>query len=110
MGPTHLHDAGLHDRGHLVRTGLGLGALVDQAGDSRGRIPAEPGMHRLAGHPIPLGHVDDGRPVENFAHGLVTLFHQSQLHQHLWASFASVDVMLHSKGGGGKHLGDPDQP
>ena len=66
-------------------------------------------MDRLAGHPVALGHIGDRRPVEDFMHCHQPLFHQSELHQHLWASFVSVDVSLHSKGGGGKHLADPVQ-
>ena len=73
---------GLDLRGHLVRAGLGLRRPVGQAGQAVGRIAAQPVVHGLAHHPVAPGHVDDGGAVEDLAHRLVALLHQSQLHEH----------------------------
>jgi len=87
-----LHDPGFDARGHLMRTRQRLRRLVGQPGQPAGRVPAQPAMHRLAGHPVAAGHVGHGGPVvEHLQHCLIALFHQSQLHEHgrppshLWA-------------------------
>jgi hypothetical protein len=75
MGTAHLDDPGFDHRGHLVRTGIGLGALVHQPGDPLVGISTQPAMDGLAGHPVALGHVDDGRSVEDLVHCLQPLLH-----------------------------------
>jgi len=39
--------------------------LVHQSSDPVARIPAEPGMHRLSGHPVALSHVGHDRVPVN---------------------------------------------
>ena len=59
MGASHLDDPGFDHRGYLMGTAVGIGGLVDQAGDPRARVAAEPVVHRLAGHPVAFRHVGD---------------------------------------------------
>jgi len=61
----------------------GLEVLSTRRATPELAYPAEPGVHGLAGHPVPLGHLGPGRSVENLVNRLQPLFHQSQLHQHL---------------------------
>ena len=80
--PAHLDHSGLDDRGHLVRTALGLRALVGQCGHAPVGITTQPRVHRLAAHPVAAGHVGHAHPVEDVDHRPIALFHQLELHQH----------------------------
>jgi hypothetical protein len=39
-------------------------------------------MHALARHPEELGNLRHRHPSEYFTHGLISLFHEPELHQH----------------------------
>ena len=39
-------------------------------------------MQRLTGHPEPARHLGDRRPAQHLEHGLITLLHEPELHQH----------------------------
>ena len=79
----HLDDPRLDLWRHLVRTGVGSSTTVNQSAQPLGCITTEPGVHGLATYPISPGHVGHRRPVvEDLQHGLIPLFHETQLHQH----------------------------
>jgi hypothetical protein len=93
MLTAQLHDPGLDARRHLMRTRQRLRRLVGQPGQPAGRVPAQPTVDRLTGHPIAAGDVGHGGSVvEDLQHCLIALLHQSQLHEHgrppsdLWAN------------------------
>ncbi len=77
-----LDHPGLEHRGHLMRTALGLGALVGQGGHASVAIAAEPRVHRLAAHRVAAGHVGHAHPVEDVDHRPIALYHQLELHQY----------------------------
>ncbi len=77
-----LDDPRLDGGGHLVGTVLRLGALVDEGGEPPIGALAQPGVHRLAAHPIALGDLGDARPVEHFEDRLGPLFRNPELHEH----------------------------
>ncbi len=82
MGPTQLDHPGLDHRGHLVRTALGLRALVGQCGHAPVGIAAQPRVDSLATDSVAAGHVGHAHPVEDVDHRPIALFHQLELHQH----------------------------
>jgi hypothetical protein len=56
---------------------------VGQPGQPSLLIAAHPGMHRLAGHPVTFGHLNDRQPgLQNLQDGVIALFHDAQLHEH----------------------------
>ena len=79
---SHLHDAGLDLGRHLVRAAVRPGGLVDESREARVGVLSEPGVHRLAAHPVALGHLDDVDTVEHFVHRLGPLLHDAELHEH----------------------------
>jgi hypothetical protein len=59
-----------------MRTTRRFRGLIDQAPEPRARIPAQPPVHRLAGHPITASHIRDRRTlIEHLEHSLKTLLH-----------------------------------
>ena len=56
--------------------------MVSQTGYPIPLIPAQPAMHRLAGHPVAAGHFSDRRPGHHFHDGVIALLHDTQLHEH----------------------------
>ena len=68
------------DRGrHLVRAGVGIRTAVNETTETLIGITPQPFVHGLA-HPIAPGNVGDaGSVIEHLEHGLLPLFHESQL-------------------------------
>ena len=56
--------------------------MVSQPGQPLPLIPAQPAMHRLAGHPIPAGHLGNRRTRYDFHDRVIALLHDAQLHEH----------------------------
>ena len=105
--PAQLDHPGLDDRGHLVRTALGLGALVGQRRHAPVRIAAQPGVDGLAADPVAAGDVGHVHPVEDVDHRSIALFHQLRAPPTRSASFGSVDDCVNSEEGGNGHVVDP---
>jgi hypothetical protein len=87
---SHLDDAGLDLGRHLVRAAVRLGRLVDKGRETLVCVLLEPGVHRLAAHPVAFGHLDDVDTVEHFLHRLGPLFHDAELHEHEGSSGSVV--------------------
>ncbi len=68
---------------HLMRTRQRPRRTIDKTGQTLGRVPAQPLMNRLSRHPVAAGHIGDRRPVvQHLEHCLISLFHDTQLHDH----------------------------
>lgn len=67
---------------------------ISQSLKALGSIPAQPGVHRLARHPIALGDFYDRCAVVYLFDGLIPLL--DQLHQHERECQASTEANLSS--------------
>jgi hypothetical protein len=83
MDPAQLEDPRLGARWHLVGTGVGMLGPVCQPAQSFVGIAAQPRVHGLSADAIAAGHLGHARgALQDLEHGLKSLFHEPQLHQH----------------------------
>jgi hypothetical protein len=82
MVMTHLDDARLDHRRHLMRTRRRHRRPVHQAHHALIRVLPQPPMDRLTAHPIASRNPDHRRSVEHLVHRRHPLIHDPQLHQH----------------------------
>ena len=62
MLDAHTDNPRLDLGGHLMRTRQRPRTVIGQAGQPVGGIATQPGVHTLAGHPKPAGHVGHRPP------------------------------------------------
>ena len=82
MRPAQLAHRRLQLRRDLPRMGMDLMAAVFQARRPLVPVPAQPGMHALTAHPVPIGDLGHRNPGQHFQHGPVSLLGHAQLPQH----------------------------
>ena len=82
MRPAHPADQRLDLRLQLAGLMSRAVRMISQPGQPFPLIPAQPAMHRLAGHPVPAGHLGNRRPREDFHNCVIALLHDAQLHEH----------------------------
>lgn len=80
--PPQLGDALLNVSRDLVGATCRTAGGVGEGAKAAGLVAAQPAVHRLARDPVPEGDLDDRETVQDLEHGLVTLFHDSQLDEH----------------------------
>ncbi len=83
MAAAQLDDAGLDLGRHLVRTAIGLGALVGEPCQAVIRVTDQPPMKGAAVDAVAGCCVFDARPIEHLSHGVVALLNHRKLHQHV---------------------------
>jgi hypothetical protein len=66
----------------LPRVRLRRVGAVSQPGQPALAVTGHPAVHRLAGHPEPLGHLSDRNAVKNLKNSLVPLLDHVQLPKH----------------------------
>ena len=82
MRPAQLADHRLQLRRDLPRMGMHLMAAIRQARRALDPVADQPGMHALAAHPVPIGHLGHRNPGQHFQHRPVSLLGHAQLPQH----------------------------
>ena len=113
MLAAHLADQRLGLARDLVRAGGGPVGVVGQGGEAAGLVAGDPRVDALAGHAEVPGYLDHLPTVlHHREHGLIPLFHDTQLHQHGPTSSGDEEVSSisrsHRQGSAG--TGVKDQP
>lgn len=82
MGPAQLAHPRLDLTSQLPRVVMRAMRSVGQPEQAVLAGAAQPGVHRLARHPIAFGDLDNGDTAEDdFYDGVITLLHDAQLHE-----------------------------
>jgi hypothetical protein len=77
---------------YLPRVRLRRVRAVSQPGQSALAVTGHPPVHRLPGHPEPLGHLSDRNAVKDLKNGLVPLLDHVQLPKHERECHASSEA------------------
>jgi putative transposase len=82
MLTSQLDDARLDHRAHLMGARQRLARAIHQPDKALVRVLHQPLVHRLASDSVAASHIGHrGAVGQNLAHGLIALFHQSQLRE-----------------------------
>ena len=93
------HDIALGLSRHLMRTTPRTMRTIHQSRQPTRLIPRQPGMNRLTRHPKPSRHLHNRLAImDNQRHSLITLLHNTQLHNHERKCQASAET-THVKSG-----------
>ncbi len=82
MATAQFADRRLHLRADLRRMPVRAMRAVGQPVKALVGIPAQPPVHRLPGHPEPLGNLGHRQTGPDLQHGAIPLLHHAQLNQH----------------------------
>jgi hypothetical protein len=80
MTAAQLDDAGLDLGRHLMRTAIGLGALVGECSQALRGVAHQPAMKGPSIDPVADRGVLDGGPVEHLSHRVIALLNHRRIH------------------------------